>query len=233
MVKVIRFFDVLEDLFLLVLFLFLFLVGGYALVDTCLVYGHASDSSILRYKPGSGEDPPDREISGRITAWLTIDGTSIDYPVMQGSTNEEYLNKDPYGDYSLSGSIFLDSRNSSDFSDDYSLIYGHHMEGNRMFGPLTSYLKKDFFHTHKTAVLTVDGKALQVTFFAAIAAPATDPVIFSPSETSAGELIACIRNKEGILDEDGLRLQEGRRIVGLSTCRYPASLSRVIIFGYL
>lgn len=43
-----------------------------------------------------------------MVAWLTIDDTKIDYPVMQGKDNTEYLNKDPYGDYALAGSIFLD-----------------------------------------------------------------------------------------------------------------------------
>lgn len=101
-----------------------------------------------------------------------------------------------------------------------------------MFGPLTEYLRQDFFDAHKSAVLTVGGKAQPVIFFAAVEARATDPVIFSPPETSAGELIACVREKDGIFDQEGLRHAEGRRIVGLSTCRYPASLSRVIVFGY-
>lgn len=55
---------------------------------------------------------------------------------MQGEDNMEYLNKDPYGDYSLSGSIYMDSRNTSDMSDDYLLLYGHHMENDYMFGSI-------------------------------------------------------------------------------------------------
>ena len=37
-----------------------------------------------------------------MVAWLTVDDTNIDYPVMQGEDNNEYLNKDPFGDYFFS-----------------------------------------------------------------------------------------------------------------------------------
>ena len=156
--KVIRFLDGVENALVFLLFFLVFLAGLYSLIDTWMVYSHAVDSSILKYKPGYQGSPPDREIQGDMAGWLTMDETGIDYPVMHGDTNEEYLNKDPYGDYSLSGSIFLDSRNSDDFSDEYSLIYGHHMEGGAMFGPLHKYLNRSYFEKHKNGTLTVKEK---------------------------------------------------------------------------
>lgn len=50
-------------------------------------------------------------------------------------------------------SIFLSCLNSLDFSDPYSLLYGHHMENGGMFGDLTKFLKKDYFDDHKTGTL--------------------------------------------------------------------------------
>ena len=116
--------------------LLLFLICLYAMIDAAMVYNGANDSEIMKYKPAAGNTEELRELSEDAVAWITVDGTRIDYPVMQGKTNSEYLNKDPYGEFSLSGSIFLDNRNNKTFSDPYSLIYGHHMEYGAMFGAL-------------------------------------------------------------------------------------------------
>ena len=97
--------------------LLLFLICLYAMIDAVMVYNGANDSGIMKYKPASGNTEELRELSDEAVAWLTVDSTRIDYPVMQGKTNAEYLNKDPYGEFSLSGSIFLDNRNDKTFSD--------------------------------------------------------------------------------------------------------------------
>lgn len=151
-------------------------------MDSWLVYHHANDDSLLRFKPGYEREAADQPIQGNMVAWLTVDDTMIDYPVMQGETNEEYLNKDPYGNYSMSGSIFLDSRNTADFTDAYSLIYGHHMEGDYMFGPLHHFLEQDYLDTHPSGELIVGDVTYEIMFFAAQEAPATQELIFNPTE---------------------------------------------------
>lgn len=45
-------------------------------------------------------------INKDVAGWITIDDTHIDYPVVQGKDDMEYINKDVYGEFSLSGSIF-------------------------------------------------------------------------------------------------------------------------------
>ena len=127
--------------------LLLFLICLYAMIDAAMVYNGANDSGIMKYKPAAGNTEELRELSDDAVAWITIDGTRIDYPVMQGKTNAEYLNKDPYGGFSLSGSIFLDNRNDKSFSDPYSLIYGHHMEYGAMFGALDEYKDKSYLRS--------------------------------------------------------------------------------------
>lgn len=79
----------------------------YAMIDAMNVYLNANDTSVLKFKPKLGESQePLGEVVKDAVAWLTVDGTSIDHPVMQGKTNDTYINKDPYGNFSLSGSIF-------------------------------------------------------------------------------------------------------------------------------
>ena len=185
--KTIRCLDSITDKILFFIFLFLFLIGLYAMYDSFLVYQAANDTSILKYKPGYEGIAPDKPIKGNMVGWLTIDDTKIDYPIMQGEDNNEYLNKDPFGDYSLSGSIFLDSRNNSDFTDDYSLIYGHHMENHKMFGDLDLYKNQTFFNENRTGTLYLPDRSLKLEILACFLLPADDENIFEPQRWNGQE----------------------------------------------
>lgn len=74
-----------------------------------------------------------------VCGWLTLDHTKIDYPVVQGTDNFEYLEKDVLGNPSVAGSIFLDAKSDRNFHDFYTVIMGHHMQGRKMFGVLFIY----------------------------------------------------------------------------------------------
>lgn len=208
--------------------LLIFLICAYVVYDGYMVYRAAADDSLLAYKPGQdGETPEAGKIEGAV-AWLTIDETPVDYPVMQGIDNAEYVNKDPYGDYSASGSIFLDCRNSADFSDAYSMIYGHHMEYGFMFGILDQYLDQTFLEEHRTGTLTVGDKVWGIELFATVEAPAEEERIFAPTEAEFP--LAFIKEHAAVQIEG---VQEGGRIIGLSTCKYPETSDRTIVFGFL
>ena len=210
----------------------LFLICLYAMIDAYNVYAGANDSGILKYKPESGNTEKLRELSDDAVAWLTVDDTRIDYPVMQGKTNDDYLNKDPYGEFSLSGSIFLDSRNEKMFSDPYSLVYGHHMEYGAMFGSLDGYADREYFDAHKTGTLTViKGAEYKITFFASCKAQATEKVIFDPPESDNLSLLEYL-NKHSLVYYPQ-EVNAGSRLIALSTCQSAESYERMIVFGTL
>ena len=210
----------------------LFLICLYAMIDAYNVYVGANDSGIMKYKPESGNTENLRELSENAVAWLTVDDTRIDYPVMQGENNTEYLNKAPNGEFSLSGSIFLDSRNDKTFSDPYSLIYGHHMEYGAMFGVLDEYKDKVFFDKHKTGSLTVvNGDEYHIRFFAACKAQATEKVIFDPPESNNQALLEYLNKHAIIFDPRGV--STGSKLIALSTCQSAESNERIIVFGVL
>ena len=212
--------------------LILFLICLYAMIDAYNVYVGASDTGILKYKPVAGNTEILRELSGDAVAWLTVDDTRIDYPVMQGENNTEYLNKAPNGEFSLSGSIFLDSRNDKTFGDPYSLIYGHHMEYGAMFGSLDGYADREYFDAHKTGTLTViKGAEYKITFFASCKAQATDKVIFDPPESSNQALLEYLNKHAIIYDPRGV--SAGSKLIALSTCQSAESYERMIVFGTL
>ncbi len=77
-----------------------------------------------------------QSVNTDIIAWIKIDDTHINYPIMQGESDEYYLRKDVNKEYSISGSIFVDSTTNPDFSDDNTIIYGHNMKNGRMFSDL-------------------------------------------------------------------------------------------------
>lgn len=71
-----------------------------------------------------------------VIAYLSFPEAGINYPVVQGTDNSQYLHRNVYGGYSINGSIYLDSDNEKDFSSVSSVIYGHHMNNGSMFGSL-------------------------------------------------------------------------------------------------
>ena len=71
-----------------------------------------------------------------IIGWIKIDNTYINYPILKSDTDEYYLRKDIYKNYSVSGSIFVDSKTDINFEDDNTVIYGHNMKNQRMFANL-------------------------------------------------------------------------------------------------
>ena len=231
--RIVNVLDRVTDTGALVFFILMLLVGIYSIYDSYMLYKKATDDSILKYKPGYGSDEDDaRNILPSMVAWLTINDTKIDYPIMQGKDNIEFLNKDPFGDYSLSGSIFLDFRNKKDFSDSYNLIYGHHMEGGGMFGVLDGYvMKKDYLKKHSKGSLIVGKKIYDLTLFAVLHADATDREIFSPAD-SEDVLSYIIKNAE-ILDKNTLENKKTDKLIALSTCRYPDTTERTVVVGFL
>lgn len=217
------------------------LFGGYGLWDTWMVYNNASSANLAGYKPkggGDGSNPTLAElmaINGDVCGWLTVDGTSIDYPVLQGADNYTYLNRDVYGEFSLSGSIFLDSDNSREFTDSYSLVYGHHIDGNVMFGELPSFLEADFFQQHQTGTLYLPEATYHIEWFSCVYTDAYDSQVFEPI---VGTDAARLSTLEGYLAGNSrqyrdLGLGEGERIIGLSTCSDATTAGRVLLFGRL
>lgn len=100
-----------------------------------------------------------RQINPDVAAWLTLDGTHVDHPVVKGKDNFEYLDRDFYGKTYAGGTLFLDEQCPKDFAQEYQLIHGHHMAGGAMFGDLKKYLNKNFFRKNKKGqLLTPEGR---------------------------------------------------------------------------
>ncbi len=224
--------NMIYEKFMLLLFVVAFLIVIYGLYDTWYVYKNASNDDVARFKPTPGQGlSEEAPITEDMVAWITIDDTNIDYPIMQGEDNTTYLNLNPYGDYSLSGSIFLDTRNSENFTDPYSILYGHHMEYGSMFGALDDFMDLEFMKNHKHGTLLVgrDGeKSYELAVFACIKVNVYDNDVLDPDIAS---------NIEQIIKDEAISyntsIKNSDHILALSTCIEPVSTNRLLVFCYI
>ena len=182
--KVLKFFDDVTSALVAVLLALLAVYAGYALWDNRQVYAAAEEvqASLLTLKPQEGGTPfaELRAVNADVCAWVTLDGTGVDYPVVQGKDNLTYVNTDVYGNFSLAGTIFLDTRCAPDFTGGYSLLYGHHMVSGQMFGDLEKYQDAAFLREHRTGTLLLPDGACTLEVFACLLVPASEEHIFRP-----------------------------------------------------
>jgi sortase B len=215
--------------------LLLFAYGSYALWDTMTVLEKASPTVYEEYKPSQENSVPFEElvrINPEVIGWITLYGTNVDYPLVQAKDNVKYLNTDSQCGYSLSGSIFLDYRNSPALTDFNSVIYGHHMAYHAMFGDVSEFKKKAFFDDHAYGNLYFGGKDHGIELFAFVETDAYLTNLYAPAIKGEKERQRYI---DGIL-RDALYSRQidvtpGDKIVLLSTCTEYVTNGRQILIG--
>ena len=162
-----------------------------------------------------------------------MDGTGIDYPVVQGATNMDYVNRDVYGDFSLSGAIFLDSRCAADLTDPYTVIYGHHMDNSAMFGDVARFAEADYFAAHPAGSISLPDAAYTIELFACVVTDAYDTAIYTPERyhDDVGALLDYAAAQAVQQRDIGVTTQD--RLVALSTCAGSETNGRVVVLGRL
>ncbi|HHT50721.1 MAG TPA: class B sortase [Eubacteriaceae bacterium] len=216
--------------------------ASYALWDNNLIYAAAENvqDSLLKLKPA--EDSPSFEellaINPDVKGWVTLDGTNIDHPILQGKTNLSYINTDVYGNFSLAGSVFLDSRNNGNFEDTYSLLYGHHMENSKMFGDLDLYKEERFFRENQTGKLILPDRIYKLEIFASLIVPSSEDSIFTPDRWRGGidDLIKFTMKAPLYLNKDTIdrimtSASEETQILALTTCSSEFTDARTVILA--
>lgn len=113
---------------------------------------------------------PFREGNQDVLGWITIPGTQVDYPLMEGEDNEFYLSHTWDKKASEAGSILLEYRSNPDFRDFNTLIYGHRMKNGTMFGSLKHYDTEEYYREHPYVYLVDDLGVHRYEIFAAYTA---------------------------------------------------------------
>ena len=172
----------------------LLVTGLYVLNDIYYTNAAAFVSyDLLKYRPVSKSSDDEtieytfenlKQINSDTVGWIEMFGTNINYPVMQGSNNLEYLNKDIFGYHTFTGSIYLAAENDSEMGDWYDIIYGHHMENGAMFGDIEKYLDSDYFASHNEGILQTEKGDYHISVFACIRTNAYEDTVYQVKENA-------------------------------------------------
>lgn len=169
-----------------------------------------------------------------LVGWLSIAGTTINYPVMQTVENPNYyLKRNFEKEYSDLGTPYV-QENCDISQSDNLVIYGHHIKGGRMFGALEDYKSKNFYEEHKTIqfdTLTQQGEYEIIAVFKTVAYSSEgfryyDFVDAKDEEAFNAYVAKC---KEFALYDTGVTAEYGDRLITLSTCEYSVQNGRLVV----
>lgn len=154
-----------------------------------------------------------------IKGWIYIEGTDISYPVLQGPDNDYYLFRAYNKQYLVAGSIFMESLNNPDFTDDHTVIFGHNMYNGSMFGQLDKFFDEEYMKEHSGIFIKLpDGTWNRYEIFGAYTADIDDGTftIFTENSSEYDKYLSLIAEKNVYKDVDPP--SGGERILTLSTC---------------
>lgn len=225
------------DYVVLLLSLCILFIGAYTAWDTQQVEQVASPEEYEMYKP----TPLDNlsfeklvKLNPEIIGWLDIYDTKIDYPIAQSDDNIKYLNTTVLGKFSTGGAVFLDCRNTKDFSDNSNIVYGHYMADRKMFGDISLFDDAEFFATHKYAVLHRNNLPDKgITFIAFVETLGNDKILLSPVKNDLKEkeqLISYIYKKAKFSRKTDAEIES---LIVLDTCNLDITDGRRVLVGVL
>ena len=219
--------------------LVILMLAAYSLWDAHQVFAEANAEKYESYKPVTEEETKSfdelRAMNPDVLGWITIYDTKIDYPLVQSKiSNSEYLSRNPEREFKSSGSIYLDYKNSPNFTDFNSVIQGHHMDQHQMFGDLDLFMEQEFFDSHQYGDLFFNSKNHGLEFFAVLKVDAHTSLILSPGITDEEQ-------KQKYIDDIYSRAVHSRNIVVttsdhivvMSTCALDMTNGRYILCAKL
>lgn len=94
-----------------------------------------------------------KRINNQVVGWIKVNGTQVEYAVVQAENNNYYLKRNLEKDYNVGGWIFADYKNKLDGTDKNIVIYGHNMKDNSMFGSLKNILNEEWYNNEENYIL--------------------------------------------------------------------------------
>lgn len=163
-----------------------------------------------------------------IIGWIYSPDTPINYPIAQSEDNDYYLRRLTDGTRNTAGTIFVDFRNSADFSDRNTLVYGHNMKNDTMFGTLSEYDSQSYYESHRTLWLLTPEQSWKLEPIAGFVTRADSDsyTLFESREELSGYLYEAV-SRSGF--ESEVDPEQTERIVTLSTCTYQGVDKRYIL----
>ena len=172
----------------------------------------------------------------KLIGWVKIADTNIDYPVMQTTDNEYYLDHNLNQEYDKNGSIFMDKDCDVLKPSTNLILYGHHMKSGRMFGDLDEYSEKKYFEEHPCIQFdTIYEKGTyQIMYVFRSRVYSEEEIVFKYSQfidvNSEQEFDSYMREMAAMsLYDTGVTAKYGDHLLTLSTCDYQEKDGRFVV----
>ena len=172
-----------------------------------------------------------------VKAWIKINDTNINYPVVQANDNEYYLYRNYKKENSNYGSIFIDSNSNIENPNSNIIMYGHNMKDGSMFKDLLKYSDKEYFNNHKYIEFVTNTSFNTYEIIAVFKSR-----IFYKNEENVFRYYQCtdlndeedynyyINNcKQLSFYDTGVNAEYGEQIITLITCEYSSENGRMVV----
>ena len=241
---------------LIIIFALVACYSGYRLIDYGVKIHNAdkADEAMLEYRPaipssaqsegeeGSVSSDSDgkttydpalfepilnmQKVNSDFIGWLNVYDTNIDFAFAQSKNNDDYLYKDINGNYSISGTVFLDYRCQADFSSQVSVLYGHHMKKASKFTYMDAFDDLDYLKAHRHLNILLSDRYIKSSIFAYAVVPYDSEEVFNALD-NAEVLMNYLKNNARVYIDPNF--EPGDRLIMLATCNYEFSNARAIL----
>lgn len=206
--------------------------SGLQLSQNDAAEGTATEQKNLQEIPVTVDFETLQKVNPDIVAWIYSPGTKINYPIVQGKDNDYYLHRLVNGQKNSGGTLFMDCSNAKTFTDDNTIIYGHHMKNGSMFAGLEKYKKQSYYDAHPVLYLLTPEKSYRLVVFAGFVT-ASDSSVYTlqfPEKDRQDWVKKAIKQSDFHTD---VQVGADEPIVTLSTCDYTYEDARYVVLGVM
>ena len=181
----------------------------------------AEDTTVVTAYNTKYEESFDKllDINNETKAWLRLNNTSINYPIVQASDNDFYLNHDYYKNDNSNGWIFIDYRNNIENLDQNTIIYGHNTKGTTMFATLRYVLDESWYNNPENLdiVFNTPSRQIKAKIFSIYVVPNTNDYLYiNFSDEDYLNFINMIKGRS--IHDFGVDYGINDKMITLSTC---------------
>lgn len=175
--------------------------------------------------------------NNEIIGWLEIEGTNINYPVLQGTDNEFYMKNNYKKEKSKNGSIFLDKSYNWDIPSSNLLLYGHNNKNGTMFQDLLKYKSENFYNEHTKIKFTTNKEdstyEIMSVFYSRVYYKSDKNVFryyYFVNANNEQEYNDFVNNAKKLsIYDTGVNANYGDQLLTLSTCEYSQEDGRFVV----
>jgi len=164
--------------------------------------------------------------------WISIEGTTIDAPIVQSVDNEYYLIHDYTGARNISGAIYMDYKNLGNFYDNHMSLYGHYMTDGTIFHDLHEYKDQAFFEKNNTIVIEGLRESKEFEIFSVHIVSAYSYYLYLNLEDDALLEYAKHFERMSMFDKE-VEFPKDLKLLTLVTCTYEFENARILIHAYM